>query len=232
VAIAQPHPEQDRYTPALNHYRTLAAQTSDGSVSNEYLDLAALEAELTNLARTDRSLHIKVTNTNGRTIIRITNAYIEGSTPAPRANQTKNPSAASPAQHVYTTMEVKQAIADWNHPRATSRLAFDVGLWLDENNLSVVSRSTPPAPKAETPTKQPTPILDGMLQHAGQDDYHFLTRDEYAAFLKEVREIPKEWCVQLHVLHERPGHLNEIIGVKLTVSFAHMWSAYRFGGKS
>jgi hypothetical protein len=42
----------------------------------------------------------------------------------------------------YTTDQVKHAIADWNHPLATSSLAFALGEWLDDNNLAVVPRPT------------------------------------------------------------------------------------------
>jgi hypothetical protein len=41
---------------------------------------------------------------------------------------------------MYTTDQVKHAVADWNHPLATSSLAHSIGVWLDDNNLAVVSR--------------------------------------------------------------------------------------------
>ena len=43
---------------------------------------------------------------------------------------------------MYTTEQVKLAVADWNHPLASSRLATAIGLWLDDNNLAVVDRDT------------------------------------------------------------------------------------------
>jgi hypothetical protein len=42
---------------------------------------------------------------------------------------------------VYTTDEVTHAVADWNHPLATSQLAHSIGVWLDDNNLAVISRN-------------------------------------------------------------------------------------------
>lgn len=43
----------------------------------------------------------------------------------------------------YTTEQVKVAVADWNHPLATSRLASSIGIWLDDNNLAVIDRPEP-----------------------------------------------------------------------------------------
>jgi len=45
------------------------------------------------------------------------------------------------APFMSTTDQVKHAIADWNHPLASSQLANAVGVWLDDNNLAVIARA-------------------------------------------------------------------------------------------